>query len=96
MMLSMKTNRTQGHLLGLSFRFGVAALTLAFAASGFAHPTSGSSKKTRTVRSKMHKDCYVILTSSPFPQPADRLGSSPSTASPMSIIGESPVMHCRR
>src|SRR3954470_20908399 len=97
MILSMKTNRTQGHLLGLSVRFGVAAVAVAFAASGFAQPTSGTtSNRSVKVRAKTASTCYVLLSSSPFPQPADRLGPTPSTASPMEIIGEAPVLHCRR
>ena len=94
----MKTNKRHTRLFGWSVRFGIAAVAVAFAASGFALPNKAGSanNKNRQLRSKAHKDCYVILTSSPFPQPAERLGSTPSTASPMSIIGEAPVMHCRR
>lgn len=95
----MKTNKRQGRLFGWSVRFGIAAVAVAFAASGFAGPgTDGSAnKKNRNVRAKAPlKDCYVILTSSPFPQPLERLGPTPSTASPMSIIGEPPVIRCRR
>jgi len=93
----MKTNTTHGRVFGWSVRFGVAALAVAFAASGFAQPNSGSTRNKQVkVRAKTATSCYVLLTSSPFPQPADRLGSVPSTASPMNIIGEAPVLHCRR
>jgi hypothetical protein len=93
----MKTNMKRSRLVAQSIRIGMAAVAVAFAASGFAQPTSGSSTSgARTVRSKNHKDCYVMLSSSPFPQPAERLGSTPSTASPMDIIGEAPLMHCRK
>ncbi len=95
----MKTNKPQGRLLGWSVRFGIAALAVAFAASGFAGPSNDGSANTknRSVRAKAPlKDCYVMLTGSPFPQPLARLGSIPSTASPMIIIGGPPVIYCRR
>ena len=92
--LDMKTNMQRSHLIAASIRIGMAAVAVVFATSGFAQPTASS--KYRAVRSKNHKDCYVMLSSSPFPQPAERLGSTPSTASPMDIIGEAPLMHCRK
>lgn len=96
MLSSMKTNLRQNPLVGWSARFGIAALAVAFAATGFAAPSSGSKAKKRTVRTKPLRDCYVMLSASPFPQPLERLGSTPSTASPMTIIGEAPVIRCRR
>ena len=97
----MKTNLSERSVLAWSVRFGIAAVALAFATSGFALPVQhGTAKnKIRIVRAagnQVHKDCYVMLSGSPFPQPVDRLGSTPSTASPMAIIGEAPVLRCRR
>lgn len=94
----MKTNTRQGRLFGWSVRFGIAALAVAFAASGFAQPSKeGAANKNRNIRAKAPlKNCYVYLSASPFPQPVERLGYTPSTASPMNIIGEAPVLHCSR
>jgi hypothetical protein len=93
---SMKANIRHGRLFGWSVRFGMAAVAVAFAASGFAHPNTGTTASNN--KSKIagalasHKQCYVMLSSSPFPQPCDRLGATPTTASPMVIIGEAPKM----
>ena len=80
-------------MFGWSVRFGVAAVAVAFAASGFAHPTKATGTTSRVSQKKVdHKKCFVLLSGNPFPQPCDRLGATPSTASPMAIIGEAPPM----
>lgn len=91
----MKTNLRQGRLFGWSVRFGSAALAVAFAATGWANSTKAdtANNNKRAVRANTaHTGCYVMLSSSPFPQPCDRLGATPTTASPMAIIGEAPKM----
>jgi hypothetical protein len=71
----------------------MAAVAVAFAASGFAEPTTGRATSKRVVSKKAaHHKCFVLLSGSPFPQPCDRLGFTPTTASPMAIIGEAPPM----
>ena len=93
----MKTNLRQGQLFGWSVRFGMAAVAVAFAASGFAQPTRGGATSKRVASKKAaHHKCFVTLSSSPFPQPCDRLGPVPSTASPMIIIGQAPRMQHTR
>jgi hypothetical protein len=75
----------------------MAAVAIAFAASGFADPTKGATSSKRAVAKKpAHHKCFVTLSSSPFPQPCDRLGAVPSTASPMIIIGQAPPMRHTR
>lgn len=93
----MKTNNRYGRQFGWSARIGIAAIALAFAATGFAAPIKGSVvKKYRAGAKVAQTKCYVVLTSSPFPQPCERLGSVPSTASPMDIVGEYPPMQRAR
>jgi hypothetical protein len=90
----MKTNTWHGRRFGLLARVGIAAVTLAFAASGFAQPNADrAGYKNRAVRAEAaRKGCFVVLSSSPFPQPCERLSATPSTATPMVIIGEAPPM----
>jgi hypothetical protein len=91
----MKANTTCRRLFTWSARFACAAGALAFANSGFAQPNNSDSAKKAKANvhpNADHKRCYVMLSSSPFPQPCDRVGAVPTTASPMVIIGEAPTM----
>jgi hypothetical protein len=65
------------------------------AATAFAGADQPSANRTRKATPKtqvvfVRRSCYVILSGSPFPQPCERLGSTPSTAIPMDIIGAPP------
>lgn len=84
----------RGRLFGWSARVGIAAAAVAFTASAFAQPlTPTRANKKQVARTNApHSGCYVTLSSSPFPQPCDRVSATPSTASPMVIIGEAPKM----
>ena len=66
------------------------ATAAAFAGADQPSPnrTQKSAAKTKVVW--VRRSCYVLLSGSPFPQPCERLGSEPSTAIPMTIIGEPP------
>jgi hypothetical protein len=83
----MKTNSSVGRW---SARVGIAALAVVFASTGWSAPQKSSANKHRVV-TKAHGKCYVMLSSSPFPQPCERLRGL-ATASPMDIIGEYPPM----
>ena len=75
-------------------------MVLATAATAFAgadQPSTNRSEKATTQRANaktkvvwVRRSCYVMLSGSPFPQPCERLGSQPSTAIPMTVIGEPP------
>jgi hypothetical protein len=65
------------------------------AATAFAGADQPSANRTQNAASKkkvvwVRRSCYVLLSGSPFPQPCERLGAQPSTAIPMTIIGEPP------
>lgn len=68
--------------------FATAASALAGAEQPSLSHASKQSPKTKEVW--VRRSCYVLLSGSPFPQPCERLGAEPSTAIPMSIIGEPP------
>lgn len=76
-----------------SLRCGIAAVAIALCASA----SAGQTKKTSAMshngaRVKNQQMCYVQFSGTAFPQPCERLGAIPSTAIPMTIIGEMPVM----
>ena len=65
------------------------------AATAFAGADQPSPNRTQKATGKsrvvyVRRSCYVLLSGSPFPQPCERLGTQPSTAIPMTIIGEPP------
>jgi hypothetical protein len=65
------------------------------AANAFAGGDQFSTSHTNRAATKpkvlyVRRECYVLLSGSPFPQPCERLGAEPSTALPMTIIGEPP------
>ena len=85
--------KTSNKLSASSLRCGVAALAIALCASAFAGANSDAPNVPRHVRHQARKICYVQLSNTSFPQPCDRfVGGLPSTASPMVIIGELPVV----
>ena len=67
---------------------GTAATALAGADQASIDRSQKANTKTKVVY--VHRSCYVLLSGSPFPQPCERLRSEPSTATPMTIIGELP------
>jgi hypothetical protein len=89
----MKPNVRQRRAFAWSVRLGVAAIAATVVASGLAHPPKQAASHKRAVQKKAsHKNCSVVLSGNLFPQPCDRLGPIPSTASPMVIIGRAPAM----
>jgi hypothetical protein len=68
------------------------ALTLVFCASAFADPSKSPVDLKGQPRQKMtRKVCYTYITGSAISQPCDRLGTIPTTAAPLTIIGKYPV-----
>jgi hypothetical protein len=70
----------------------IVCLTAATAFAGAGQPSADRTRKA-TAKKKVvfvQRSCYVLLSGSPFPQPCERLGSTPSTAIPMEIIGAPP------
>jgi hypothetical protein len=89
----MKPNVRQRRIFAWSAPFGVAVIAITFTGSGFAHPTKKAATGNRVVqKNTSHEKCSVVFSGNPFPQPCDRLGPIPSTASPMVIIGQAPPM----
>ncbi len=72
-------------------RCGIAAVAFVVCTSAFAGQKSTTSKSHRAAAPASRKICYVQISGSNFAQPCDRLGAIPSTAIPMSIIGEVPT-----
>ncbi len=65
-------------------------LTGVTAFAGADQPSGVARQKHARRQTVVRESCYVLLSNSPFPQPCDRAGPVPSTASPMDIIGEVP------
>lgn len=78
-------------LCGWSIRCVSVAISLAVCASVFADPSKNvvGSPKHPTKRN-VQKVCYTFITGSAIPQPCDRLGRIPTTASQLSVIGSAP------
>ena len=76
----MKTNKVGWLIQG----------SLAVAAMAVCASASGAVK--RTAMPKHYKACYVKVSGTNVPQPCARLRGIPSTASPMNIIGEMPIV----
>jgi hypothetical protein len=75
-------------LCGSSVRCASVVLTLAFCASAFAADPSKSlvrPTQPQRVMKTAKKVCYTFTTTSGIPMPCDRVGSIPTTASPMII-----------
>ncbi|MGI9086451.1 MAG: hypothetical protein ACR2HH_01715 [Chthoniobacterales bacterium] len=90
----MKTCNT--YLSARALRCGVAALAVAFCVSALAGADSKAPKMSRHMGQKARKTCYVMLSNTSFPQPCDRVGGIPSTATPMDIIGEVKIVEVDR
>jgi hypothetical protein len=69
------------------------AIVFAFCASAFADPSKNvvTLPKEKATGNKTHKVCYTFISGSAIAQPCERLGTIPTTAIPMSIIGHYPV-----
>ena len=78
-------------------RFGslLAAVVICSSASAGAGKDQAPVKKQRVVQKVTRKPCKVSVGGSAFPEPCDRLGEFPSTASPMHIIGALPAAQTR-
>lgn len=86
----MTIARNFNHAIGS----GIVVAALLICASAFADTTKDrtvAAKNHRVVRKVTQKPCHVSFGSSAIPEPCDRVGEFPSTASPMHIIGGSPV-----
>ena len=71
---------------------GLAALVIcASVFAGASKDQAVATKQHRVVQKVIRKPCRVSFGGSAIPEPCDRLGEFPSTASPMHIIGGSPV-----
>jgi hypothetical protein len=71
----------------------IICMTAATAFAGADQPSTTNRLQKANTKTKVvwvRRSCYVLLSGSPFPQPCERLGSEPSTAIPMNIIGEPP------
>jgi hypothetical protein len=84
----MRIDNRFSRLCGSSVRCAFVVLTFAFCASAFAADPSknvvlpGQPQRLMKTAKKM---CYTFTTTSGIPMPCDRVGSIPTTASPMSI-----------
>ena len=77
-------------LCGSSVRCASVVLTFAFCASAFAADPSKNAvlpAQPQRVMKTAKKMCYTFTTTSGIPMPCDRVGSIPTTASPMTIYG---------
>src|SRR3954466_13940840 len=85
------------HLAG-SIHCGIAVVAIVTCASALADGPKDRSvptKKRRVVQKAAQKPCHVSFGGSAIPEPCDRVGEFPSTASPMHIIGKLPVAQTR-
>jgi hypothetical protein len=86
----MTIARNFNHAIGSAI---VVAALLA-SASAFADATKErtvAAKNHRVVQKVARKPCQVSFGGSAIPEPCDRVGEFPSTASPIHIIGGSPI-----
>jgi len=83
----MKTPFRLSGLVGWMGRCGVALIALAFCASALADPSKNVVRPAQPERvmKTAKKMCYTFTTTSGIPMPCDRVGSIPTTASPMTI-----------
>ena len=75
-------------LCGSSVRCASVVLTFAFCASAFAADSTKNVVRPAQPQRLMKtakKMCYTFTTTSGIPMPCDRVGSIPTTASPMTI-----------
>jgi hypothetical protein len=85
---SVRIGNRFSRLCGSSVRCASVVLTLAFCASAFAADPSKSlvrPTQPQRVMKTAKKVCYTFTTTSGIPMPCDRVGSIPTTASPMII-----------
>jgi len=78
---------------------GIALVAVVTSASAFAGATTDQTappKNHRVAHRVAQKSCHVAFGSSAIPEPCDRIGEYPSTASPMHIIGGSPIAQTGR
>jgi hypothetical protein len=69
------------------------ALMLVFCSSAFADPSKNVVALKESPRHKMtRKVCFTYITGSAISQPCDRLGTIPTTAAPLLIIGNNPAV----
>lgn len=71
-------------------RVAIVCITSATAMAGSEQPTLKQTRKALPQSKPSHSRCYVMLSGTLIPQPCERLGSEPSTAIPMNIIGTLP------
>jgi hypothetical protein len=63
------------------------AIAFAFCASAFAEPNKNAAELSKQSVKKGSKICYTYISNSGIPQPCDRLGAIPTTATPILILG---------
>jgi hypothetical protein len=81
-------------LCGWSVRCASAAFALIICASAFADPSKDGpviSKHAVAHKKNVRKVCYIYISGSGIPQPCERLGTIPTTAIPLQIVGRNPV-----
>ena len=85
----MTTVNRLSRLGGWSIPCASVVLALAFAASAFADPSKNVvvPLTRQAAQKRVIKLCYVMSIASGIPQLCDRFGISPTTASPIEIIG---------
>ena len=89
----MTTEDRLRRLCGWSVQGAIGALLLVFCASSFGadagkNVVTTSKKASASTQRKIGKKmCSVYIFGSKCPQPCDRLGPIPTTATPMQIIG---------
>jgi hypothetical protein len=82
-------------LSGWSVRCASAAFALVICASAFADPSKNVvvPSKHEAQKKGARKVCYIYISGSAIPQPCERLGTIPTTAIPMDIIGGYSDLH---
>jgi hypothetical protein len=87
------TTASRFHRLGgWSVRCAGIAIIFVVCASAFAEPDKKVTPLPKQATKKtVKKVCYTYISGSGTPQPCDRLGTIPTTASPMDIVGSYPV-----
>jgi hypothetical protein len=88
----MTTKTRRNGLGGWSIKCVGIALMLVFCSSAFADPSKSPVDLKGQPRQKMtRKVCYTYITGSAIAQPCDRLSAIPTTAAPLTIIGNYPL-----
>ena len=94
----MTTVSRLSQLRGWSVRCGSALIALLICASAIADPGKNVVRpsKQEVKHKKAQTVCYMTITGSLIPQPCERWGGVPTTAIPMTVIGDCSVEQSKK